>query len=142
MKIETSIWLFLLTPWLPAQPQARPPRTFGTYCTTCHGGDANGTDRAVGILPFLTSHSDVELADLVRNGRLDRGMPKFDFNDSEMKALTDHLHGLASGAIAAAAGLGRGGRGGPFHVHPVNLKLQDGRTLAGTLTSSTPFSAT
>jgi alcohol dehydrogenase (cytochrome c) len=142
MKIETSIWLFLLTPWLPAQPQARLPRTFGTYCTICHGGDANGTDRAVGILPFLTSHTDGELAELVRNGRLDKGMPKFDFDDSEMKVLTDHLRGLASGAINAAAGPGGGGRGGPFQAHPANLRLQDGRTLTGTMTSSTPFSAT
>jgi alcohol dehydrogenase (cytochrome c) len=142
MKIETFIWLFLLMPWLPAQPPARSPRTFATHCTICHGGDANGTDRAVGILPFLTSHSDGELADLVRNGRLDRGMPKFDFNDAEMKVLTEHLRGLASGAIAAAARPGRGGRGGPSQPQPVNLKLQDGRTLAGTLTTSTPFSAT
>jgi alcohol dehydrogenase (cytochrome c) len=67
---------------------------------------------------------------LVRNGRLDKGMPKFDFNDSEMKVLIGHLRGLASGAISAAAGPARGGRGGGrFQPHPATLRLQDGRTL-------------
>jgi alcohol dehydrogenase (cytochrome c) len=141
--MKTSSCLFLLTPLLLAQPQARPPRNFATHCAICHGGDANGTDRAPGILPFAGAHSDDELAALVRTGRLDRGMPRFDFNDSEMQTLTAHLRGLASGKVSAAAGPARGGRGGgPFQPHPATLKLQDGRTLDGTLTSSTPFSAT
>jgi alcohol dehydrogenase (cytochrome c) len=138
----TYFYLFLLTRVLFAQTPARPARTFGTHCTICHGGDARGTDRAVGILPFVTSHSDEELYALVRNGRPDKGMPKFDFNESEMRVLSDHLRGLASGAISPGARPGRGGRGGPFQPRPATLKLEDGRTLDGTLTSSTPFSAT
>jgi alcohol dehydrogenase (cytochrome c) len=143
---KTYFCLFLLTPLSLAQPQARPARTFATHCTICHGGDANGTDRAIGILPFVASHSDQEISALVRSGRLDRGMPKFDFNDSEMKVLTGRLRDLASAATGAAAGPARGGRGGrgggPFQPRPATLQLQDGRTLAGTLTSLTPFSAT
>jgi alcohol dehydrogenase (cytochrome c) len=70
-------------------------------------------------------------------------MPKFDFTDAEIQTLTAHLRGLASGAVSAAAtGRGGGRGGGPFQPHPATLKLQDGRTLEGTLTSSTPFSAT
>ncbi|HUA85898.1 MAG TPA: PQQ-binding-like beta-propeller repeat protein [Bryobacteraceae bacterium] len=137
---KTSVSLFLLTRLLLAQPNARPARTFESHCVLCHGGDASGTDRAPGILPFVTSHSDEEIAALVRTGRLDRGMPKFDFSDVEIKTLLAHLRGLASGAISAATGPGRGGRS--FQPHPATLKLSDGRTLAGTLTSSTPFSAT
>ena len=145
--VQTRRCLFLLTLTLTlplvAQPQARAPRTFATHCIICHGADANGTDRAPGIIPFVTSHSDEELSALVHNGRPDRGMPRFDFSDGEMKTLTAHLRGLASGSVSAAAGAGRGGRGGgPFQPHPTTLKLQDGRTLEGTLTSSTPFSAT
>jgi alcohol dehydrogenase (cytochrome c) len=145
MTIKTSSCVFLLTPWLLAQPQASPTptRTFENHCTICHGGDANGTDRAIGILPFVTSHSDEELSALVRNGRLDRGMPKFDFNDSEIKVLIGHLRGLASGAISGAALPARGGRGGGrFQPQPATLRLEDGRTLEGTLISSAPFSAT
>src|SRR5271157_5989058 len=100
---NTLFCLFLLTPCLISQPQARPARTFGTHCTICHGGDATGSDRAPGILPFLASHSDAEFSALVRNGRPDRGMPNFDFNDSEMKVLIGHLRGLTSGATGAAA---------------------------------------
>ena len=136
--------LVFLTPLLPAQPQAGSARTFATQCSTCHGADATGTDRAPGILPFVSSHSSQELSALVRTGRADRGMPKFDLNDSELQALNDFLRGLGSGAPRAATGGagGRGGRGGPFQPRPAQLKLQDGRTLDGTLTSSTPFSAT
>jgi alcohol dehydrogenase (cytochrome c) len=135
--------LFLLTPLLLAQPQTRPARTFASHCVICHSGDANGTDRAPGILAFVTSHSDEEVSALVRTGRPDRGMPKFDFDDPEIKVLIAHLRGLASGAVSAMPGPGRGGGGGrPFQPHPATLKLQDGRTLEGTLTSSTPFSAT
>ena len=61
--------LFLLTPSLISQPQARPARTFGTHCTICHGGNAGGTDRAPNILPFVASHSDPEVSTLVRAGR-------------------------------------------------------------------------
>ena len=140
---NTSLCLFILTPLLLAQPPARLPRTFASHCTICHGGDANGTDRAPAILPFVTTHSDEELGALVRTGRLDRGMPKFDFNDSEFKTLTAHLRGLASGTIIATGGPARGGRGGgSFQPYAATLKLQDGRTLDGTVTSSAPFSAT
>jgi alcohol dehydrogenase (cytochrome c) len=83
------------------------------------------------------------MTSLVRSGRPDKGMPRFDFTDPEMKALIGHLHGLVSGEIRGDAGPGRGrGAAGPFQPHPVSLKLQDGQTLEGTLTSATPFSAT
>ncbi len=140
--VRTSFFLFIM-PLALAQTEGRPARTFESHCVICHGSDANGTDRAPGILPFITSHSDEEVAVLVRTGRLDRGMPKFDFTDAEIKVLIAHLRGLASGAISAGGGAGRGGRGGRiFQPHPVTLKLQDGRTLSGTLTSSNAFSAT
>jgi len=126
-----------------AQQPGATARTFGNRCTICHGGDGNGTDRAPSILGFVSSHSDAEIATLVRTGRLDRGMPRFDFNNDEMSALLTHLHGLATGTIQATAGAGRGGRGeGLFQPHAATLKLQDGRTLEGTLTSSNTFSAT
>jgi len=137
---KTPLCLFLLTPLLLAQTPTRPPRTFEAYCTICHGGDAHGTDRAPSILTFVTSHTDPEITALVRGGRLDKGMPNFDFNDSEMTVLIAHLRGLAFGEISVAAGPGRGGV--PFQPHPATIKLQDGRTLEGTLTSSTVFSAT
>ena len=102
---------------------------FGTHCTICHGGDANGTDRAPAILSFVITHSDAELSALVRTGRPDKGMPRFDFNDAEMQALTAHLRGLAAGTVQASGGSGRS-RGAIFQPHPATLKLQNGGTLA------------
>src|SRR5437764_15243079 len=94
-----------------AQQPSGSARSFANRCTMCHGGDGNGSDRAPAILSFVGSHSDAELATLVRNGRFDKGMPRFDFSDDEMKVLVTHLRGLASGTIAAAAGAGPGFRG-------------------------------
>ena len=106
---KTPLCLFLLMPLLLAQAPARPPRTFEEYCTICHGGDAHGTARRPSILPFVTSRSDPEITALVRGGRLDKGMPNFDFNDSEMTVLIAHLRGLASGEISPCGGTGGGG---------------------------------
>jgi alcohol dehydrogenase (cytochrome c) len=122
---------------LVAQQPGGSSRTFANRCTICHGGDGNGTDRAPAILTFVAAHSDAELATLVRTGRLEKGMPRFDFTGDEMAALLAHLRGLVAGTAQADAEPGAGNRGvaGLFQPHPVSLKLQDGRTLQGTLTS-------
>src|SRR5689334_2156354 len=99
-------YVVFLTPLLPAQPQAGPPRTFASQCSTCHGADASGTDRAPSILPFVSSHSNQELTTLVRTGRVDKGMPKFDWTDSEIQALNDFLRGLSTPRAAAGGGGG------------------------------------
>ncbi len=127
-----------------AQQPGGSARTFANRCTICHGGDGNGTDRAPAILTFVAAHSDAELATLVRTGRLERGMPRFDFNGDEMGALLAHLRSLVSGTAQAAAesGVASPAVAGLFQPHPVSLKLQDGRTLEGTLTSEARYSAT
>jgi alcohol dehydrogenase (cytochrome c) len=138
------------------QAPAPAAKSFGSYCAPCHGSDAAGTDRAPNILPFVGSHSDDEVMALVRTGRLDRGMPGFTFTDAEGKTLLTYLHGLSTGTVTATAGLGLGpprpgnapggrggGRGGgTFQPQHSTLKLQDGRTLDGTLVSAGSFSAT
>jgi alcohol dehydrogenase (cytochrome c) len=121
--------------------QAQPTKRYQTHCMICHGGDAGGTDRAPGILAFVGTHSGEELTTLVRTGRVDRGMPKFEFTDPEIAALMDHLQGLRAGTVSAAGGRrGRGGRA--FQPRDVSLSLTGGAKLAGTLTSETAFSAT
>jgi alcohol dehydrogenase (cytochrome c) len=143
----TPFCFFLLAPVLMAQTPAPPPApsSFAT-CTLCHGGDAGGTARGPSILPFVTSHSNEEVTAVVRNGRPGKGMPAFDLNDSDLNTLLVYLRGLATAATKSAAEPGRagpGGRGGGmFQPHPATIKLQDGRTLDGSLTSSTAFSAT
>jgi len=163
--------LLLLTPFVFAQPAAGPARTFAAQCSICHGGDGNGSDRAPAILPFIRSHSDAEVSALVHSGRPDRGMPSFNWSDAELQALTANLRTMAGGAPAGGApgrgagaagaalggapgrggrggaggaGGGRGGRGGfgGFQPQAATLKMQDGSSLSGTLTSSGHFSAT
>jgi hypothetical protein len=97
-----------------------------------------------GILGFVASHSNEEVAQLVRTGQLDRGMPRFDFNDEEMRALQTYLRGLTQGrccrrrAVAgAAAAVCR-----DSSRTRLMLQLEDGRTLSGTLTNESQFSAT
>jgi alcohol dehydrogenase (cytochrome c) len=124
-----------------AQQPAAPVRTFANRCIICHGSDGNGSDRAPALLGFVASHSDAEVATLVRTGRLEKGMPPFDFSDDEMKALITQLRGSVSGAVLAAPGRSPGG-GGAFQPHQVSLTLQDGRKLEGMLMSETAFSAT
>lgn len=141
MKRIYSLGLLWAAVWAAAQPVTAPVRSFETRCTICHGGDATGTDRAPSILGFLGSHSDTEIATLVRTGRVDKGMPRFAFTNEEMDVLLKHLHGLATGTVQVTPGQPRPGTG-PFQPHPVSLKLRDGRTLAGTLTSESAFSAT
>jgi len=70
-------------------------------------------------------------------------MPRFDFSADEIAALLTQLHGLADGTIQAGPGRGRGpALGAPFEPHRVSLKLQEGRSLEGMLTSLTTFNAT
>src|SRR5450755_5196358 len=83
-----------------AQQPGASPRSFANRCTICHGGDGNGTDRAPAILTFVAAHSDGEMATLVRTGRVEKGMPRFDFTDDEMGALLAHLRSLVSGTAA------------------------------------------
>ena len=123
-----------------AQTPDAPVRTFETRCTICHSGDGTGTDRAPSILGFIGSHSDAEIAALVRTGRVDKGMPRFAFSDGEMDLLLKHLHTLTAGA--PLAGSQARPAVGIFQPHSASLKLRDGRALSGTLTSETAFSAT
>jgi len=55
-----------------------------------------------GILPFVTSPFRRGIHRLGAHRPLDKGMPNFDFTDSEMKVLIGYLRGLVSGATSAA----------------------------------------
>jgi alcohol dehydrogenase (cytochrome c) len=139
-RLCCAILFVVGTAW--AQQPAAPVRTFANRCRICHGSDGNGTDRAPALLGFVASHSDAEITTLVHTGRLDKGMPRFDFTDDEMTALLAHLRGLVSGAVVPAADPRAALRGNTFQPHAVSLTLQDGRKLDGTLMSETAFSAT
>src|SRR5438876_4865700 len=76
------------------QPPAAPgARSFATRCSVCHGGNGTGNERAPGILRFIASNSDDQIAALIRKGI--NAMPPHNIPDAEMKDLVAFLHTLA-----------------------------------------------
>jgi alcohol dehydrogenase (cytochrome c) len=132
---------FLLVPAILAQRSGGSARNFENRCSICHGGNGTGTDRAPSILSFFGSHSDSEIADLIRKGRIEKGMPAFPFTDDEMKLLLAHVHGLAAGEIKAEAErvFFRGGRS-LLQPKPGSVKLANGKTVEGTIVNEGEFS--
>ena len=41
-------------------------RSFETRCSVCHGGDGNGNERTPGIVGFVESNSDQQVAAVIR----------------------------------------------------------------------------
>ncbi len=121
---------------------------FETRCSACHGGDANGSDRAPSVLPFIRYHTDSELSSLIRNGRPERGMPAFSLSDNQLGDVMAHLRSLTGTNQSMATG-GLSGRNrklpsrgiagnGPFEG---KLPLADGRLLQGIVMSQTDLAA-
>jgi len=104
---------------------ARGNATFQQSCSFCHGRDAAGGDTG----PDLTRSSLVEhdvngnnIGNVVRNGRPERGMPRFQFDDAKMADLVEFLHyeaklavnGNRRGVDASDLMTGNAGRGKAF----------------------------
>jgi len=69
---------------------------FGSECGFCHGsnarGGANGPDLTRSVL-VQEDDDGKQLAEFVRAGRPDRGMPKFDLADEKIADIAAFLHG-------------------------------------------------
>jgi alcohol dehydrogenase (cytochrome c) len=116
---------------------------FENRCSICHGGDGSGGGRAPSLLGFVRYHTDQELTSLIHDGRVDRGMPSFDFTSDDLHNLIPHLRQLAgSNASMSTAGytgkapMKIGGRKPPPGPHPGTVLLEDGRVLSGTVIES------
>jgi cytochrome c oxidase cbb3-type subunit III len=135
----TATWM-LLTVAARAQegdsPLGKTPEPFGHSCAVCHGGDAQGTDRAPPLQNSrsLRGRSAADITAIITKGR--GNMPSFAFLPAEqIQALASFIHTLNADAFDAkppgdtAAGaalffggarcsqchtaLGRGGANGP-----------------------------
>jgi alcohol dehydrogenase (cytochrome c) len=112
---------------VPAFPQTAAPtrgaaadpgqRQYDNNCAVCHGGDGAGGELAPSILFRLGSHTDAELAELVKTGIPTRGMPAFNLGSQETNDLVAFLRTLRP-------------RRGPA---PVRKKVQtsDGKSMDG-----------
>jgi PQQ-dependent dehydrogenase (methanol/ethanol family) len=75
------------------------PAPFGQTCAVCHGGDAEGTDRAPALLGNrqLRGKSDADVAAIIKSGR--GNMPSFSFlPDAQIQTLAHFVHSLNADA--------------------------------------------
>jgi cytochrome c oxidase cbb3-type subunit 3 len=76
---------------------------FGQNCAFCHGRDAGGGETGPDLTRSKLVAEDVngdKIGAVVRNGRLDKGMPRFSLSDSEIAGLVAFIHTQASSAAA------------------------------------------
>ena len=73
---------------------------FERHCVLCHSGDGQGTNRGPSVLGFIASSSSDQIAELIRSGRPDKGMPALDLEDSDIQSLIEHLETLAPDATS------------------------------------------
>jgi alcohol dehydrogenase (cytochrome c) len=62
-------------------------KSFEGRCARCHGADGNGGEMGPAIATRLTGRTDTQLAELIRTGMPDRGMPPADVPAAEMPDL-------------------------------------------------------
>lgn len=102
---------------------------FQQDCSFCHGRDATGGESGPDLTRSKLVAADVngdKIGPVVRNGRLEKGMPPFDRSDDQIAALVAFVHTQRNNAMSAAGPRGQGGRKG---VDPSDL--QTGNAEAG-----------
>lgn len=85
-----------------AAPKKYPPdlvqkgaALFRQDCSFCHGRDAGGGESGPDLTRSRLVRQDVggnEIGPVVRNGRPDKGMPRFDHSDDEIASLVAFIH--------------------------------------------------
>ncbi|HVZ64122.1 MAG TPA: PQQ-binding-like beta-propeller repeat protein [Opitutaceae bacterium] len=87
-----------------APPPPPPPAQFLQICALCHGNDARGTDRAVGLVnsPDLRSLGTAAIADIIRKGK--GQMPPFSLPAADIQTLATYVRALNSTALALMPG--------------------------------------
>jgi len=103
---DVLIYFFLAAALLRAEPGAaeetaigKAPAAFGRTCSVCHGGDAEGTDRAPALLRSrqLRGKSDADIAAIIQSGR--GNMPSFSFLPADqIQALAHFVRSLNADA--------------------------------------------
>ena len=85
----------------PGDPAAieRGKALYSVNCTFCHGADTRGGDSGPSLLRAATVLDDRAgelIAPVIREGRTDRGMPKFAFTDDQIKDIVAFLHSFTA----------------------------------------------
>jgi cytochrome c oxidase cbb3-type subunit III len=85
----------------PGDPAAieRGRALYSVNCTFCHGADTRGGDGGPSLLRAATVLDDQRgelIAPVVKNGRADRGMPKFSFTDDQIQDVVAFIHSFTA----------------------------------------------
>ena len=98
----------------PGKPAADPAavqhgkQIFGANCGFCHGSDARGGERGPNLVRSQVVLDDLKgekISVVVLNGRVEKGMPKFDFSMEQIATIAAYLHSIPVGGRAATTGL-------------------------------------
>jgi mono/diheme cytochrome c family protein len=84
---------------------ARGKQVFGVNCGFCHGSGARGGEGGPNLLrsPIVMNDQHGELiAAIVSNGRIDKGMPKFNLAQDSIADIAEYLHSIDIGASSAS----------------------------------------
>src|SRR3982750_4751470 len=97
-----------------ATPQTYPPAlvkngeaVYQGNCTFCHGRDAGGGETGPDLTHSQLVADDVrgdKISEVVRNGRVEKGMPRFNLSDAEMAGLVAFIHEQKAKASSRAGG--------------------------------------
>jgi len=77
-----------------AQNRALGVKAYESRCGRCHGGDGRGSDMAPSLLRGVSTRTDRELAELLRNGIPGKMPPAPNLGDEELQAILTHARGL------------------------------------------------
>jgi alcohol dehydrogenase (cytochrome c) len=100
-------------------------RQYDTLCSRCHGGDGRGGELGPAISTRLGSHTDRELAALIRQGLPGKGMPGVAVPDAAMRRLLAFVRTLGSSE--------------PDPPASITVKTTDGQVLEGHALNQTSY---
>jgi cytochrome c oxidase cbb3-type subunit 3 len=97
-----------------ATPQTYPPAlvksgeaVYQGNCTFCHGRDAGGGETGPDLTHSKLVADDVKgdkISEVIRNGRVEKGMPRFNLSDAEMAGLVAFIHEQKAKAASQVGG--------------------------------------
>ncbi len=118
MRAALVLFCVFIPSLLPGQDSDPGRRLFENRCSRCHGADGNGGELGPAITRRLASHDDRQLADLIRQGIPESGMPPSQFNAADQALLTHFLRSIQINGFRRP-------------LERLTVQTTDGRTLQG-----------
>ena len=84
----------------PADVLERGKALYGVNCNFCHGSDARGGEGGPNLLRsemVLNDRNGENITDIIHNGRIEQGMPKFAFTSQQINDVAAYIHNFKVG---------------------------------------------